>query len=314
MIGWRHSTVEVAAPSSLDPRVWARLGTALLDAVALGYRAVRLTARRCDRRIEVLLGPVIATGVHTQLCLDAAKTKRAVDTSRLVGVGTWLVAAPPSGSTDSAITAVTDALGQLARRDRRRGVVIPLTTDRARDLEAMIAAASGADCSCVVLRSDVAEATDTADDLERAMAYVTARRAGRDVMLRIDLDLIEREHVARHLASSLTTSAPLTRQIPTLVISAEGQVDPLRAGIVGYGVGNLADASLLQLLARWRTGCGPRWVALHRAMITHVGRADAWPVVDWTAELAKCARRVARGLPRARAAMPLDATAPRRRP
>lgn len=262
------------------------------EAADVGYRAVRLRATRYDARVLAVLESLAGRGIHTQITLEphAIRTVATGGAPVSDSVGTWLVEAPPGGASADALALIDDAIEALAGRSLRRGLSVPLTKARARDLECFAAVAAQSGCCHLVVTGDGTEA-DPVDELERSMAYVTAMRASRETrLLEVEIDLFEREHVARIFAPSLTTSAPLTRLIPTLVIAADGQVDPVRWGIPGYSIGSLADAPLLQLLARWRSGKATRWVALHRNTIIQVGRRGAWPVVDWPAELTACAR------------------------
>ena len=297
---WRLPTLVATAPPLDDPEAWTRLRAALIDALDVGYRAIRLHAQHYDPRLDALLEPVIRRGLHTQLALGAGAIIQALD----AGPGTvldatmWLVELPGDGQTDLVLTEASAALERLAQRGLRRGLSVSLTKTRARDLEATATLAAQQLCSLLVICSGVSGSHDLPDELERSMAYVTARRAGREYSaLRIEIDLHEREGLARWFATSLSSSVPLTCMLPTLVISGTGQVDPLRAGITGFSLGTLEQAALVQLLARWRTACAARWVALGRATITRVGRVDAWPVVDWPAELAACATSMLRAHP-----------------
>lgn len=290
-MSWRHPTVVATAPRSDDELAWSRLARALREAADLGYRAVRLRATKYDARALAVLGPIASRGIHTQVTLDPHAIRLVANGGAPVSdsVGTWLVEAPQGGPTADALTVIDEAIEALSRRSLRRGLSVPLTKTRARDIECFAAVATESGCCHLVFTGEGTE-MDPADELERSMAYVTARRASRETqLLEVEIDLFEREHVARIFAPSLTTSAPLTRLIPTLVIAADGQVDPVRSGIPGYSIGNLADAPLLQLLARWRSGKATRWCALHRRTIIQVGRRESWPVVDWPAELALCA-------------------------
>lgn len=291
-MSWRHPTVIATAPSFDDDAAWTRLARALREAADVGYRAVRLRSPAYDARVVAILDPLGRRGIHTQLALDPDAIRSVTTAAAPVSdtLGTWLVETPAAGESDDVIAVVDDAIEALANHSLRRGLCVPLTKTRARDIEALVTVAADGGCALLVVTADGTE-VDPADELERSMAYVASRRAGRDTRsLDVDIDLFEREHVARIFAPSLSTSAPLTRLVPTLVIAADGQVDPVRSGIPGYSIGRLGDAPLLQLLARWRTGKATRWVALHRNAIARVGRREAWPIIDWPTELVACAR------------------------
>jgi hypothetical protein len=304
-VNWRQPTVLATTPHVDDTAAWMQLARAVRDAADVGYRAVRLRADVVDARVLAVLEPVAHRGVHTQIVLTPCAIRAVVDAGTVLNdvVRTWLVEAPLRGTTSEAIAVVDDAIEALARRSLRRGLSVPLTKTRARDIEALTTVLTRGGCSHLVVTGGPYGELDAADELERSMAYVTARRISRESCgresggresggraIEVEIDLFDREQVARTFAPALTTSVPLTRLIPTLVIGAEGQVDPIRVGIAGYSIGRLADAPLLQLLARWRATKAARWVSLHRAAIMRVGRNDAWPVIDWPAELAACAR------------------------
>jgi MoaA/NifB/PqqE/SkfB family radical SAM enzyme len=133
---------------------------------------------------------------------------------------------------------------------------------------------------------------DAPDDFEAAFAWVAAMRLreGFRGRLRIHLDLLDRAALREGPASFPVGGpcGPLADLVTPLVVEADGMVAPLRHGFSrAFALGNLQEARLRFLGARWRAQRSRAFADLCRRTIEELAAPADMPFVNWHEEVAR---------------------------
>jgi MoaA/NifB/PqqE/SkfB family radical SAM enzyme len=144
------------------------------------------------------------------------------------------------------------------------------------------------------------------DAVEASFAFVVAARlreasAGR---LHVQLDLLSRTHLRDHPERVFAGAPPpgpevtAAELVSPLVIEADGCVVPIQHGFPrAYALGNLKDAPLHELLARWRRDRSVAFRSLCRDVFEELTAPAELPLANWYELLARRAQAAATSRP-----------------
>ncbi|MBX9579328.1 MAG: radical SAM protein [Gemmataceae bacterium] len=142
------------------------------------------------------------------------------------------------------------------------------------------------------------------DEFEAAVAFLTVDRLREAVgdALVIQLDLLSRDalpEVADRVfagpAPADPDGVPFARLVAPLIVEPDGAVVPLAHGFArGFGLGNLYEAPLGELMARWRVGGYGRFRALCRRVYDELSEPAELPLVNWYEVVSRRAAEAAR--------------------
>lgn len=123
------------------------------------------------------------------------------------------------------------------------------------------------------------------DALEAAVAVALVGQLQDAVQFPIHLDLLDlatlRNHPARFFATARPAGA-LGAWLHPMTLAADGLVLPVTHGTpLGFALGNLHDAPLPELAARWEEECLDAFLAASAAVHEQLVRGDEGPVFDW---------------------------------
>jgi hypothetical protein len=125
-----------------------------------------------------------------------------------------------------------------------------------------------------------------------------------DQML-VHIDLIDREHLKTDPASFFAGNLPedndsenFAELVSPLVIEPDGSVVPIQYGFaMSYGLGNLHEASLSELMQRWRREKLPEFRDLCRRVYQTATKPADLPFFNWYEVLGEMAENNADNIP-----------------
>jgi MoaA/NifB/PqqE/SkfB family radical SAM enzyme len=209
-------------------------------------------------------------------------------------------------ASDHAFAQMESRLGGLRASGIPFGFIFTLTQRNVHELDwvARFAVEQGARLLQIHPLEEVGRARrllagDRPDELESAYAFLEAARL-RELYagsLTVQLDLVHggllRGAPERAYADDVDPDAPLAELVSPLVIEASGAVVPLEFGFArAFALGNLREAPLSELAARWRSERLPAFARVCRTAFDDITAPAELPFANWYEVVADQAERL----------------------